>query len=608
MQELCRALGISGCTQLVANLNLVAQILMIAALWVGFYFARTKQIRKHRDVQTTVIISNIFLIAFVMITSFYLFVIAGGTTGGIVAQLMMIHGLLGLIAELLGIYLVLRMRTQLIPPRFRVRNFRLVMRSTLGLWTLIVVLGLGIYYFRYLTPRTPATALSETPTAAPPTSAPPTATSAPTATAAPPTAIPARGQLTFANDKALNDKATVRLANVPPPAAGKIYQAWFAASTVDLLTSLGEVKVNPDGTATIEYSAPFNGNLIALYDQFFITLESALATKPSATLIFSGQFAARLSGEVKALMGFAPDTPENVGYLIGLYNRRDDLSIHAAELRDALVRNNLPTMKRHAEHLINLLEGLKGKDFGDGDKNGRVEDPGDGYGMIPYVEQILQRAQGAANSPDATDSAKQRATELQVEATNVKQWADTILKDALAVLAAGSVQQAAAQIQEVNTLAQVAVKGQDKNGNGKIEPIADEAGMQQMFTTAQELAGLALTPIQVTLAQNLPTPTPTARPTATPTAAPRTVTVLMQDFAFKDKTLTIERGTTIVWLNKDPAKHTVTSDSGNPLDSKDVQVSRQFSFTFANAGTFAYYCEYHGDRGGVDMAGTIVVR
>jgi len=86
------------------------------------------------------------------------------------------------------------------------------------------------------------------------------------------------------------------------------------------------------------------------------------------------------------------------------------------------------------------------------------------------------------------------------------------------------------------------------------------------------------------------------------------VTVLMQGFAFKEKVIAIERGTTVVWPNKDNAKHTVTSDSGSPLNSKDIKAADQFSFTFTEAGTFAYYCEYHGDKGGVDMSGVVIVK
>ena len=139
--------------RLSSDINLVAQILILVGLWTGFLLARRKRIRQHQLMQTTMVLVNLFFILFVMITSFYNYVIAGGTVTGTVAQLMFVHGSLGLLAELTGIYLILRMSTHVIPPRLRVRNFRLVMRSLLGLWTVLVLLGFGIYYARYLAPK-----------------------------------------------------------------------------------------------------------------------------------------------------------------------------------------------------------------------------------------------------------------------------------------------------------------------------------------------------------------------------------------------------------------------------------------------------------------------
>jgi plastocyanin len=34
----------------------------------------------------------------------------------------------------------------------------------------------------------------------------------------------------------------------------------------------------------------------------------------------------------------------------------------------------------------------------------------------------------------------------------------------------------------------------------------------------------------------------------------------------------------------------------------------KFEHKFDKAGTFAYHCEFHGEKGGKDMAGTIIVR
>jgi hypothetical protein len=135
-----------------ADFNLIAQLMVLAGLWLGAYFARLKRIRSHQRLQTSLVLVELFLILSVMVNSFYAYVIAGHVTAGVVAELMMVHGALGLIAELTGIYLIVRMSTPLLPARLQVRNFRLLMRALLGLWTIIALLGFAIYYYRYLAP------------------------------------------------------------------------------------------------------------------------------------------------------------------------------------------------------------------------------------------------------------------------------------------------------------------------------------------------------------------------------------------------------------------------------------------------------------------------
>jgi len=82
--------------------------------------------------------------------------------------------------------------------------------------------------------------------------------------------------------------------------------------------------------------------------------------------------------------------------------------------------------------------------------------------------------------------------------------------------------------------------------------------------------------------------------------------VVMQNFAFSPKSLRIKKGTTVTWVNQDRAKHTVTADDGK-FDSGDMPSGQTFAHKFDEVGTFPYYCLYHGDKGGVDMAGTVVV-
>ena len=70
--------------------------------------------------------------------------------------------------------------------------------------------------------------------------------------------------------------------------------------------------------------------------------------------------------------------------------------------------------------------------------------------------------------------------------------------------------------------------------------------------------------------------------------------------------LTVPAGTTVIWVNDEQAKHTASADDGH-FDSGDQELGVRYAYTFTEPGTYGYFCRYHGDVGGVGMAGTIVV-
>ena len=53
------------------------------------------------------------------------------------------------------------------------------------------------------------------------------------------------------------------------------------------------------------------------------------------------------------------------------------------------------------------------------------------------------------------------------------------------------------------------------------------------------------------------------------------------------------RGTTVTWINHNhDVPHTVVSKD-QKFRSKTLDTDDQFTFTFADAGTFAYFCSVH---------------
>lgn len=80
------------------------------------------------------------------------------------------------------------------------------------------------------------------------------------------------------------------------------------------------------------------------------------------------------------------------------------------------------------------------------------------------------------------------------------------------------------------------------------------------------------------------------------------VSVAIQGFAFTPATLTIKKGTKVTWTNNDNVPHTITSDSGNLLDSSSLSQGASFSFTFNDVGSINYHCAPHPA-----MKGSIIV-
>ncbi|MGA2128798.1 MAG: cupredoxin family copper-binding protein [Xanthobacteraceae bacterium] len=69
--------------------------------------------------------------------------------------------------------------------------------------------------------------------------------------------------------------------------------------------------------------------------------------------------------------------------------------------------------------------------------------------------------------------------------------------------------------------------------------------------------------------------------------------VKIDNFTFEPQVLTVRAGTTVVWTNADDIPHTVTSSSRGQFKSKALDTTDSFSFTFREAGTFAYFCSLH---------------
>jgi len=97
-----------------------------------------------------------------------------------------------------------------------------------------------------------------------------------------------------------------------------------------------------------------------------------------------------------------------------------------------------------------------------------------------------------------------------------------------------------------------------------------------------------------------------ARKATSPAAGDARATVKVTSFQFTPKLLTVAPGTTVEWVNEG-GRHSVVADDGS-FKSEVLKQGDKFEHKFDKAGTFAYHCEFHGEKGGKDMAGKIVVK
>jgi len=99
-----------------------------------------------------------------------------------------------------------------------------------------------------------------------------------------------------------------------------------------------------------------------------------------------------------------------------------------------------------------------------------------------------------------------------------------------------------------------------------------------------------------------------------PTPTPRNVTVMVSNFQFTPREITVHMGDTVTWVNQG-GFHNVAADDGTFRCSEGCggtagdpsSAAWTFTRTFSMVGRVPYHCEVHGGPGGVGMSGAVTV-
>jgi plastocyanin len=445
---------------------------------------------------------------------------------------------------------------------------------------------------------TSGTAAVPTPTFEPASDAgaEPTVGAEPTLGAAP---SAAGGALAWRDQVLRNDQVNITISGLPAPQPGQVYTAWLGGK--DGSVPVGTLSAGAD-QATLTFVSPSNDNLLGKFNQIYI----AQAAQPEAqtnnqNVLLSGALPELALVHIRHVLFSIGSTPNKIGFALGLRQETDELQRHAQFLKDAFDAGDFALVKVHAEHLINIIDGSQARDV-NGD--GKVQNPGDGFGLLQngnqdgYIKGMIDHAGLAAGAPDATPAIKLHAGHVEIAGENTRVRVQDIHDRAVAIAAAGGISDVQQDVLKILALAQQVIQGVDANLDEQIGPVPGEGGVLTAYQHAQLMAGVPLAPGQA----SAPAPLPAGQPAPTAQA----IKIAIADNSFAPSKLTVPVGATVVWEQHGQRPHTVTADDGS-FDSGKLDAGGSFSETFAKPGTYAYFCTFHGGKGGEGMAATIVV-
>lgn len=130
---------------------LVVELAIGAVLIVGMFVVRAGHVRAHKWLQSSMVLVNIPIVLTVMVPAYLEYVLPDladefAEPAYWVPTVMLVAGL---VAELVGIYILLVAGTNWLPERFRFRRYKLWMRAELALWWTVLLAGITTYLVWY---------------------------------------------------------------------------------------------------------------------------------------------------------------------------------------------------------------------------------------------------------------------------------------------------------------------------------------------------------------------------------------------------------------------------------------------------------------------------
>jgi serine/threonine protein kinase len=225
----------------------------------------------------------------------------------------------------------------------------------------------------------------------------------------------------------------------PPP---DHHYAWWIRADDQRVFYLGPL---PYDNGRMQAIVHLDDNLLLNFAFALVTVEAddQPVTTPSEQPAFLGQLDAAYVAQMNQLF-VASDEVTGKAYYPAAAEQLGLAIQHYHFVQESLADDDLSEARRHAEHVVNILDGETGEFFGDLDGDGQVQNPGDGVGLRRYLTEAAHRVETAAGSLAPTPLRQAQAAAAVEGLERILDLGDALIDEALRLLATDTVAEAQA--------------------------------------------------------------------------------------------------------------------------------------------------------------------
>ena len=309
------------------------------------------------------------------------------------------------------------------------------------------------------------------------------------------------GLLRFQDGTAIADQITVS-AKLDNPPEGTQYEVWLIENSGEQSRSIGILTKDENGAYTLTFVDPQSRNLLADYSHMEITVEPSPdnSPNPSGEVAYSSGIPRAAITHIRHLIVTTEETPNQIGMIDGLKNNTTRINESAEAMLAAFEAGNQKEIRGNAEAIVNLIVGSQDSSYVDWDGNGKINDPGDGFGLLVngeqtgYIGGVHHHSSYSAEAEDSTPNIRLHDGHVEVSIHNIEEWAIELRDITKRILQASDGANIEADVRSAAALANQILNGLDIDGNESVDPISGEGGASTAYQHTYYMADMPILP------------------------------------------------------------------------------------------------------------------